>query len=528
LRGGKAGQASFCPDYRPGLIASFFKVSIRLVRDGGGLKEVSVNRIFGQYFSAEMAVLCLIEWALTSIIIYALLNPAADSDIRVTVGHVGACSAAAMLALTIGAVSITIGLYRPELCLKRGRLLANAAIAGVIAFPALLLVSQSLDVDLNGGYLLWLAKGLIAWVACLLFTRWIFSFAMRNSFFVRRIMVLGTGRDAARTREQIQLQRGKFLEVAFSETMAPPDVRANAAPKNPLQPTISNWAARAMSERIWGIVVAADAAGNDSAVGDTGKHSLAVPRSAECGLTGAVLLDLKLRGIRVFDEMSFWEQHLGRINLDQLDAQWLTFADGFNTGRLGSLAKRTMDILVSIAVLGLTLPLMLITALLIKLDSSGPVFYRQERVGLHGRPFTLFKFRSMSVDAEAGGSPRWAARKDPRVTRVGGFIRSTRIDELPQLFNVLRGEMSFVGPRPERQHFVEHLAEVIPFYHERSYVKPGITGWAQVNFPYGASVEDARQKLSYDLYYVKNRSLFLDVVILFSTVRVILFREGAR
>ena len=187
-----------------------------------------------------------------------------------------------------------------------------------------------------------------------------------------------------------------------------------------------------------------------------------------------------------------------------------------------------MDILVSLAVLFLTLPLMLITALLVKLDSPGPVFYRQERVGLHGVPFTLFKFRSMSVDAEAGGRPRWASQQDSRVTRVGGFIRSTRIDELPQLLNVLRGEMSFVGPRPERPHFVEQLAEVIPFYHERSYVKPGITGWAQVNFPYGASVEDARQKLSYDLYYVKNRSVFLDIVILFSTVRVILFREGAR
>ena len=176
----------------------------------------------------------------------------------------------------------------------------------------------------------------------------------------------------------------------------------------------------------------------------------------------------------------------------------------------------------------LTLPLMAVTALLIKLDSPGPVFYRQLRAGQFGTPFTLFKFRSMSVDAEAGGQPRWAQQQDPRVTRVGSIIRLLRIDELPQLLNVLRGEMSMVGPRPERPHFVEQLAQIIPFYHERSYVAPGITGWAQVNFPYGASVEDAREKLAYDLYYVKNRNLLLDLLILFGTVRVILFREGAR
>jgi len=156
------------------------------------------------------------------------------------------------------------------------------------------------------------------------------------------------------------------------------------------------------------------------------------------------------------------------------------------------------------------------------------VFYPQQRVGLHGKPFTLYKFRSMAIDAETGDNPRWALRQDPRITRVGSFIRPMRIDELPQLFNVLLGQMSIVGPRPERPHFVAQLSRMIPFYHERSYVKPGITGWAQVNYPYGASVEDAREKLSYDLYYVKNRSLAIDLLILLSTVRVILFREGAR
>jgi lipopolysaccharide/colanic/teichoic acid biosynthesis glycosyltransferase len=166
--------------------------------------------------------------------------------------------------------------------------------------------------------------------------------------------------------------------------------------------------------------------------------------------------------------------------------------------------------------------------LAVKIDSPGPMLYRQQRVGQFGRPFTLFKFRSMAADAEAGGDPLWAQRHDPRVTRVGRFIRGTRIDELPQLVNVLRGEMSLVGPRPERPHFVEQLDRAIPFYRQRAYVKPGVTGWAQINFPYGASVEDAREKLSYDLYYVKHRSVLLDAFILLATIRVVLLREGAR
>ena len=180
------------------------------------------------------------------------------------------------------------------------------------------------------------------------------------------------------------------------------------------------------------------------------------------------------------------------------------------------------------AVLALTTPLLLLTALAIKLDDPGPVFYRQERVGLHGRPFMLLKFRSMRVDAEARSGPTWAANDDPRVTRVGRFIRRLRIDEVPQIFNVLQGTMSFVGPRPERPHFVRQLEAALPGYRNRSVVKPGITGWAQVNFPYAASVEDARMKLGYDLYYIKHRSLMLDLSILLATVRVILFQEGAR
>ncbi len=189
--------------------------------------------------------------------------------------------------------------------------------------------------------------------------------------------------------------------------------------------------------------------------------------------------------------------------------------------------RRIRDVLAALTLLVLMMPLMLVVACLIRLDSSGPVLYRQDRVGLRGSVFTLFKFRSMRTDAEAGG-PRWAAKDDPRVTRLGTFMRLTRIDELPQVINILRGEMSLIGPRPERPHFTEQLARAIPLYNDRTAVLPGLTGWAQVNYPYGASVEDARKKLDYDLYYIRNRSARLDFHIIAATVRVVVLGIGAR
>jgi exopolysaccharide biosynthesis polyprenyl glycosylphosphotransferase len=194
---------------------------------------------------------------------------------------------------------------------------------------------------------------------------------------------------------------------------------------------------------------------------------------------------------------------------------------------LDGAVRRARDVACSLLLLAPTLPLLLLVACLIKLDSRGPVLYRQDRVGLHGRVFTLLKFRTMRIDAEADG-PRWATERDPRVTRIGAFLRASRIDELPQLINVLRGEMSLVGPRPERPYFVRQLVRIIPQYDERTLVLPGLTGWAQVNYRYGASVEDAQAKLAYDLYYLRNQSLLLDLHILAATVRVVVFRIGAR
>ena len=213
--------------------------------------------------------------------------------------------------------------------------------------------------------------------------------------------------------------------------------------------------------------------------------------------------------------------------MDSLKASFLVYGRGFAQGRGRIIVKRAFDVITSGFLLLIASPVMLLTMLAIKLESNGPIIYRQERVGLGGKSFMCLKFRSMRTDAEKDGVAVWASKNDSRITRVGAFIRKTRIDELPQLFSVLAGEMSMVGPRPERPTFVAQLKEQIPFYDVRHSVKPGVTGWAQVRYAYGASVEDALHKHQYDLYYVKNNSLFLDLLILFETVSVVLFREGA-
>jgi sugar transferase (PEP-CTERM system associated) len=240
------------------------------------------------------------------------------------------------------------------------------------------------------------------------------------------------------------------------------------------------------------------------------------------------LLDCKLSGVRVLDLASYFERALGQLRLDSLRVGWLIFGEGFRQNWRRTSVKRLFDVLVALFLLLLALPVMLLTAILIVLEDGFSVFYRQERVGLDGRLFKVIKFRSMFNDAESDGKPRWATLDDDRVTRVGRLIRKLRIDELPQLYNVLVGDMSLVGPRPERPYFVDQLTRDIPFYAVRHSVKPGLTGWAQVMYQYGATVEDSVQKLQYDLYYVKNHTMFLDILILFQTVGVVLTGKGAR
>lgn len=240
------------------------------------------------------------------------------------------------------------------------------------------------------------------------------------------------------------------------------------------------------------------------------------------------LFDCKQHGIRVSESITIYERELSVVDFDEIRASWLVFSAGFTNSTLWSYIKRLSDLLIASCLLLLVWPLMLIGMMAIFLETGRPVLYSQLRVGRLGKPFRIYKFRSMTVDAEKGGKAQWASANDNRITRVGAFLRNTRIDELPQLWNVLRGDMSFVGPRPERPEFVEQLAQELPYYNERHLVKPGLMGWAQLNYPYGASVEDAAEKLRYDLYYVKNRSILLDVIILVQTVQIILLGEGVR
>lgn len=239
------------------------------------------------------------------------------------------------------------------------------------------------------------------------------------------------------------------------------------------------------------------------------------------------LLYCRLKGTKVDDGVAFTEYLAGKLSVENLHPSFLIFSDGFKSSSISKILKRGIDIFASFFGLIFLLPMTIAIAIAIKLDSDGPVFYQQERVGEDGKIFCLMKFRSMRVDAEENG-PVWAKVHDDRITRVGMIIRKLRLDEIPQMINVLRGEMSFVGPRPERSFFVEQLKKGIPFYPQRHTVKPGITGWAQICYPYGASREDSLEKLKYDLYYVKHTSLFLDLVIIFETLKIVLLGRGAR
>ena len=240
------------------------------------------------------------------------------------------------------------------------------------------------------------------------------------------------------------------------------------------------------------------------------------------------LLSCKTKGVSIIDGESFYERITGKLMVEKINPSWLIFSDGFGISKTSRIVKRIYDLVLSLIMLMTISPVLALVAVAIKLNSRGPVFFSQERIGENGKPFTLYKFRSMKAGAEEGSGPVWASHDDPRITEVGKIIRKLRIDELPQLWNVLKGDLSFVGPRPERPFFVEKLKQEVPYYKERHIVKPGITGWAQINYGYGASIEDALEKLKYDLYYIKNMSLFIDLMVIFHTAKIVLLGRGSR
>jgi sugar transferase (PEP-CTERM system associated) len=356
---------------------------------------------------------------------------------------------------------------------------------------------------------LWRSNSLYAMmlaIASLVLLRIIMATMFGGEIFKRRLIVLGAGPRANRIRELERRRGSGFVVVSY---IAMNDGREVVIPESINRDAIYNLSDFVVRMAASEVVLALEERRN------------AIPMSD--------LLRIKTTGVHVNDLSTFLERETGRVDLDSVNPSWLIFSDGFSAGRrLSTIAKRLFDISASLLLLVLSAPFIALAAILVKLDSKGPAFYRQERVGLYGQEFWIVKLRTMRTDAEVDGKAVWAEENDPRITRFGRFLRKTRIDELPQTWTVLKGQMSFVGPRPERRQFVDDLEQQLRYYAERHMVKPGITGWAQINYPYGASLEDSRNKLEYDLYYAKNYTPFLDLLILLQTVRVVLWPEGAR
>lgn len=460
-------------------------------------------RIFRHYVPGTLLVLGLIEHLFFIIALYVgLFSRWADiGNISLSLGAFlpQAITFAAVFSLTMFAV----GMYDKEHCRGLGTIFGRLVVSLFFGLPVLALIFYIFpNMEIwRSAFVIALGGAIIAIMA----GRWIFLRIVDLDAFKRRVLVLGVGEKAANV-EALEStdQASSFLCVGF-------------LPLNDRETKIGN------GHYNWGNMSLPDLAR------EQGVEEIVIAiDDRRGGMPVDALLSCKLDGVMVTEYSTFWERESGRVDLDALHPSWLIFSDGFVGGKLQANFKRLLDIIASVLLLAFTLPVILMTMVAIKLESRGPVFYRQERVGKNGEPFMLLKFRSMRTDAEADGNPQWAAVNDSRVTAVGSFIRKARIDEIPQILNVLNGEMSFIGPRPERPFFVEELRQVIPYYFERHRVKPGISGWAQLNFPYGASVEDAKQKFQFDLYYIKNYSLFLDLIVLIQTVRVVLWPKGVR
>ncbi|MGE0667620.1 MAG: TIGR03013 family XrtA/PEP-CTERM system glycosyltransferase [Sphingomonadales bacterium] len=459
-------------------------------------------RVFGHYLSRAVLGLALFE---TGVLLAALYGA---QSLRLSISGLPDSSVTdpapeyVIFIATIQLVMLVLGLYQRD----TWRSLRQTVVALSAAFVLSALI-MALLFFLFPSVALWrsiFVSGLVVAFLSILLVRVVFLGVLDLDVFKQRLLVLGAGRLAERIAEAERGHRSHgFSEIIYLR------LGAESGDVSPVHERAELGSLRefALERQVDEIVTALEERRGSLPVRD--------------------LLDCRLAGIRITDYAAFMERETGKVDLDGFVPSWLIYSEGSTEAQIRLLIKRGIDLLASIVLVTLTAPVVLAAALLVRLTSPGPVLFRQERVGQHGRPFMLYKFRSMHIDAEAGG-PKWATQNDPRVTPIGRVMRKLRIDELPQIFNVLKGDMSFVGPRPERPVFVEELARQLPYYEERHTVRPGITGWAQVNYPYGASVEDARQKAQYDLYYIKNFSVFLDILILIKTIRVILFGSGAR
>lgn len=465
-----------------------------------GLK-FGMLKLFNHYVPSNTILQLMFDVTLlfVSVVVVFLLQTQLDESlVRVVV------PSALVFAITMMVLNGALGLYRAGSGADLRETTVRVLISIVLSVP----VAYGIFRVLPWGEFAHEAMELDV-IALLGFVVAVRGFTMRKmgvGVLAKRVMVIGTGADAVAVEHALTHPANPSLQVVgFFPAGSGDEVRVD--PRR-----IVHYDGRLL------------AAANDLRVNEI---IVAVKERRGGVLPLRELLECKMAGIKVLDLSSFFERVRGQVRIDSLRASWLIYGEGFRQGLGRTLVKRVFDIVASLILLALATPVMLLAMLLIVMEDGAPVFYRQERVGLNGRLFKVTKFRSMRRDAERDGKPRWASANDDRVTRFGRIMRKTRIDELPQLFNVLKGDMSLVGPRPERPFFVDQLTKDIPFYAVRHCVKPGVTGWAQVRYQYGSSVDDAINKLQYDLYYVKNHTLFLDIVVLFETVRVVLTGDGA-
>jgi len=428
-----------------------------------------------------------------------------DPGYQVVFGHALRLRAL-LVALMILLGMAALGLYQNQLRANWRGLLVRQALGFAIGGSALLILYYGVPATYIGRGVLGLAwaTGFVAVTAF----RLVFLQVVDAELFKRRVVVMGAGHRAALISQRMRRRtdsRG-FRVIGYVPMGDEPVAVPNDVVLRPDRPL-----------REWVRLMQVD----ELVVG---------PDDRRGGLPMAELLECKQAGVIVTELAAFFERESGQIKMSLVNPSWLVFSDGFDASPIRRLTKRAFDVTAALLVLLVAWPLMLLVALAIRIESGpgAPIFYRQERVGEHGRPFSLVKFRSMRTDAERDGVARWASKGDDRVTRVGRFIRKGRLDELPQLWNVLHGDMSFIGPRPERPQFVDDFNARIRYYPLRHCVKPGLTGWAQLRYPYGSSAEDAEEKLKFDLFYVKNHNLLFDLMILIQTVEVVLFRRGAR
>ncbi|MGH8290699.1 MAG: TIGR03013 family XrtA/PEP-CTERM system glycosyltransferase [Steroidobacteraceae bacterium] len=464
-------------------------------------------RVLGQHLHSSIAILSIVEASMFFAAVYAAVITRFHADFS-SLPDVPALDGAVwpravLFSIVMVTCLLAFGLYSQR---QRARL------AG-IALRVTMALAMGLAITAVLFYLvpaLWMGRGVVSLAAIgglcgVTLSRLVFSQIVDENVFKRRVLVYGAGQSAATIAGlRRRADRRGFQLMGF--VPAHPQDRAVSHDRivSPEKSLVQLCRELEVTE----VVVAMDDRRN--------------------GFPIAQLLQCRLAGIDITELLTFLERETGRVRIDVLNPSWIIFGQGFRQDPLRRITSRALDLGSSLIVLGLTLPVMLLIALAIKVEDGwrAPVLYSQRRVGLGGRPFMLKKFRSMRIDAESDGRPRWANKGDPRITRVGSFIRKTRIDELLQLLNVLRGEMSVVGPRPERPEFVSQLAERIPYYVERHCVKPGITGWAQLCYPYGSSERDALEKLQYDLYYLKNNTLLFDLAVLLQTVEIVLMGKG--